>query len=239
MKRRIFGAMAIALTALSAAATRPQDAPLTMTFNANTVVVDGATPGGDVVIYGMSQIYQPIKPLIRHSEGVRKASNPGGEMRCTVGAVAPASVWAAVDQATGRFVVASPGKINYQTSNLGTNAYVRNGAGDVYKIDFPHTLVDVLLVRPGVGQWSMRAVKGGPNDEVTSASGSVSVVPAKMANLIGGAQSAPSTLRPGDVVIGLEPLLKDTNDHAQELLHPADPDTGCGRTAAPGPDPSE
>jgi hypothetical protein len=205
-----FGLLALltGILALSTpAASQKGVPPLSVTFEANAVVVGNATPGGDVITYGMSRTPQPVRPSIRHYEGTLKASVPGGQARFDIGdAVPSASVWIFVDQASGRFTVASPTPALLHELVVTTNSVQKNENGDRSEVELPFTFVDVLLVRPGVGQWSVRIAHGGANDTSPRSDGKVSADLKHMKHLAGKQVASPNRLEQGDVLIGLEPF---------------------------------
>lgn len=154
-------------------------ATVQMTFPAGTVEVSGATPGGNVVLFGTA----------RQSEGwLSKCENLGfqltdpeqdGTVALQTGgqnafAFEPnsvqRSVWVAVDLTTGEATVDSPEMGEVIESDAEFRAFLQAGQ---WHIEIEEQTVDVVVVRPGVGAWGGQIHDGATNDLSPDSDGKV------------------------------------------------------------------
>jgi hypothetical protein len=140
-----------------------------ISFEDRAIGVSGATPGGRVVFFGMAQ--EPYGYSVSYDHHVQTVeADAEGNSRVTLkGDVAPRAVWAVVDITSGGFAIAS----NYPSSpvSLSRDALKRNGQGEAHEVELPFGMVDILLVRPGIGAWTYFNADGGANDERGHAKG--------------------------------------------------------------------
>ena len=183
-------------------------------FEESSVEIAGATPSGDVVVFGLSREWTGYVHRVLRRE-VRLQTDATGAVRWELDEpVEPRSVWAAVDVATGSFALAAPDgfeieRVELQAAGLGANARFLEREG---------RYLDLLLVRPsetlGGGQggsaedesgfWGMALRDGGDLDRDGAADSRLSVDVTELTAL-GDSSAAPERLRPRDVVIGVDP----------------------------------
>jgi hypothetical protein len=195
----------IAAVASAASADR---IPLTVQFLNETIVIGGATRGGNVVVFGvareMSDGRPPVPRLVRRVE-VLTDDDRDGVVHLELGKPVPhVAMWTFVDLSTGASAaLPSPG---YEPARLDLTEQLlkQDNAGQLKKLDLPFAEIDMLLVRPGTGIWRLNTGKYSQVDE--------SKHPEKPMRLdvesmlpVGNSPSAPHNFKPGDVLAIIDP----------------------------------
>jgi hypothetical protein len=163
-----FTAVALALLlipALASAQAIPPSKPEIL-FEAEAVVASGLTPGNPVVWFGVERRVDPdfSTEVVRHAEVATAGAD--GIARFALGReIALRSVWVAVDQKKGEFVVAAPdGYRIARPPKPATRLGVGQGSQpDQFLDERPYILG--LVVRPGDGAWVFAGGDGGERDE--------------------------------------------------------------------------
>ncbi len=177
------------------------ETPFGLGFEAQGVTISGATPGGDVVLWSvyrerLARISTRVGKL-----GDRVTADASGAARLDLGRDVPGlSVWAAVDLASGRTVLASPGA--FQWAEIDAKAHRIDKALGRLAVD-RHALA-VLVVRPGAGSWQGNVFDGGVLDEDGAYDGSLR---ASLSAFLPDRKSghAPPQFQAGDVVVAVDP----------------------------------
>lgn len=187
-----------------AVAATPQS--LAMTVSDSEVKISGLTPGASVVVFSIS-----LEPRRYASRIVRRAEVVIDEDRDRLvtirlsGNRSIGAIWAAVEVNSGRHAVASPGgekpRGMYEAARL-----VARTRPETASLQFERSAVDVLLVRPGRGAWTLRSGDGWASDDDRTSNGTLTVkfdhfVPLT-AELRG---TTPSKVNQGDVIIAIDP----------------------------------
>jgi hypothetical protein len=202
MDRRHVFPLALALVLSSGMGSRAiAQTPLSLAFEPQAVTVAGATPGGDVVFWG---VYR--ERLARVSTrvgrlGDRVMADASGAARVDLGRDVPGlSVWAAVDLASGRTALGSPG--GFQWAEIDPKGRRIDKALGRLAVD-RHAL-SVLVVRPGAGSWQLNVFDGGVLDEDGAYDGSLR---ASLSAFLPDPKSghAPPQFQTGDVVVAVDP----------------------------------
>lgn len=170
----------------------------------DAVTVSSIEPGASVVVFGVAR--EPIGGIARIAtrhqllvdsdrDAVIRYTPPSG--------VSPASVWIAVDLASGAVGVAAPGG-----SARAMRAY---GAGEgvpaqavANRLEVGRQEVSVLLVRPAVGAWVGSVRDGGDADRDQRPDGRMDLDLSRLAPLSLRLGNAPAAMRPGDVFVVLD-----------------------------------
>jgi hypothetical protein len=175
--------------------------PLSLVFEPQAATVAGATPGGDVIFWSvyrerLARISTRVGQL-----GDRVTADASGAARLDLGRDVPGlSVWAAVDLASGRTALGSPG--GFQWAEIDPNGRRIDKALGRLAVD-RHSL-SVLIVRPGVGSWQLNVFDGGALDEDGAYDGSLR---ASLSAFLPDRKSghAPPQFQTGDVVVAVDP----------------------------------
>jgi hypothetical protein len=204
-QRNVLIAAVCCLSTVAALAAKPVDAPPVIAFEAKAVVVSNVTRGGSITLFSESRVPQQYGPLLFHREGVVADTSGSGEIRLAVDAVVPTSVWVVVDNVTGLYAVALPEGSKFQPIDVPPNALRRNGKGELFKIDMPLAMLDLLVVRPGQGSWRGRTGDAGIDDDDHTPDGHTSAVASRLKAFQGSA-GPPDKFRKDDVLVGIDPL---------------------------------
>ncbi len=195
-------ALALALWTSSVIGSRViAQTPLSLGFEAQAATVSGATPGGEVVVWGiyrerLARISTRVGQL-----GERVAADASGAARLDLGRGVPGlSVWAAVDLASGRTALGSPG--GFRWTEIDPKGRRIDKALGRLAVD-RHSL-SVLVVRPGAGSWQLNVFDGGALDEDGTYDGSLR---ASLSAFLPDRKSgdAPPRFQTGDVVVAVDP----------------------------------
>lgn len=194
---------AIALSFAAPAAERE----LSLTFENQTIVIDGVTPSGEIAVLSIARrqashhLAESMgrKFLLRDTEGA-------GRIRFDLGRdVEPTAVWAVVDIATGRQSIvtlgASPADARLP---LAAVKHSRGAQKAHLRITLP--AAEVLVVRPGSGAWFAVAGDGGKLDSDGTVDGETSLAAEQMEDAKAKEKKKLAKFRKGDVVIAIDPL---------------------------------
>jgi hypothetical protein len=188
-----------------ALAALPAHAQLAIGFEENAVVVKGVTPGGSVVWFGIARERPGRITRVVRRDSVLPDSDGDGLVRFDLErSVAVQSIWAAVDLTSGAFVVATPEGMPRREVALPGNSFRRSPVGAVNALQDSREFLEILVVRPGEGAWSLSVGDGGSSDADMQPDGNIEATLASMRPLQ-GSKGAFDQLLPGDVVIVVDP----------------------------------
>jgi hypothetical protein len=178
--------------------------PLSVSLTDSTVQVD-STPRSTVAVVGVAQ--EPANYLWRIASRRELLLDDDGDARLAYTpphGVAFRSIWIAVDVASGASAMAvPPGFIAEEMHELavGSGKAVETVAKT---LDISRGRVEILLVRPGAGAWSLSAREGGPDDRDGTPNNRLRVHLQRLLPLRLDYGAAPDALREGDVVVVLD-----------------------------------
>jgi len=168
-----------------------------LSFGDQTVIASGMTPKGQVVWFGVSR--DPDNGTLdwSHDEEITADQGGAGTVQLDIGKpVALQSIWFAVDLATGQFAVNAPAGYPLRQFDLPGNAI----PAALNHLAIPRSLLIAVLVRPGVGAWTLRAGDGAVGDSDRVADGKVDIDITQLLP-IGGSPGAPKTFSPKDTLL--------------------------------------
>jgi hypothetical protein len=180
-------------------------APPTLTFSPQTVQVQGMTPGGTVVWFGMGLDVVEYSAMRSERQETAVADAQGGATLAFPSAVPPQSVWVAVDLATGAFALGSPPAFTPGRFNLAAGAIFSGTGSASDQLADPADCVHVLLVRPGQGAWAATIGRGGVNDQSSPTDASLRFSIESLVPLTPGAAAAPARLGAKDLLFVARP----------------------------------
>jgi hypothetical protein len=199
MFRTVAGILVLGFAAL------PAGAQPTIGFEENAVVASGVTPGGSVVWFGIARERPGRITQVVRRDPVLPDSDGDGVARLDLGrSVAVQSIWAAVDLTSGSFAVATPEGTPRREVALPGNSFRRSPRGAVEALQDARQFLEILVVRPGEGAWSLSVGDGGASDADLQPDGGVQAALTSMRPL-GTAKTALDQLLPGDVVVVIDP----------------------------------
>ncbi len=140
-------------------------APFRVTLEEDAVVISGATPKSQAVLLGVTrEIGEDDYPTAkRHLEVLTDEDGDGAIRYPLEGGIPGRSVFAAVDLTSGDHDAAAPQALGARRVNWrGRGPRRRNDGRDA--VEDQRKLLELLVVRPQVGAWTLRVRDGGESD---------------------------------------------------------------------------
>jgi hypothetical protein len=176
---------------------------LAMTVASSTVTISGVTPHGKVVFFGVARFVDRTTVIVRRLDRIVSDDDGDGVVAIDIGQSVPwKSVFAAVDFASGRYVLATPDASMFPLLPLplGAAGLFKESEGTVKHIVVKHHICEILIVRPNVGAWG-HIIAAGNKYDVTPEAGHATANVAASPALGPGIPPAPDHLEEGDVVV--------------------------------------
>lgn len=205
---RVFAASIILmLLAATAAGAAEERNVLTFRFDADAVVVRGATPKSDVVLVGIARELVNTSPrtvgTIRRSEILSDADGDG-EVRLPIPSGVPSQgLWAAIDLTSGAHLTAPTDGYPAPLLELPPQILRNDNAGQLRKVEWRLPQMDLFVVRPGIGAWMLYASRASMLDENRGTPHPLRLDVGGMTPL-GSSPAAPHHLKQRDVVVIFE-----------------------------------
>ncbi|HEV7669330.1 MAG TPA: hypothetical protein VGS22_12465 [Thermoanaerobaculia bacterium] len=176
-------------------------APPRWTFFSRSASLSGLTPGAKITWFSISREFYDYGLSIRLRNGTATDLDNDGQEKIEIdGDLSPASIWAAVDIATGAFALATP-----SGRPIDLVAIHGNPRSSLHKIDFEdRDYLYAFLVRPNVGAWWARIGDGGPDDEDGESNRRIELPLAVMAPFE-GSPAPPDRIDRDDFVFAIDP----------------------------------
>jgi hypothetical protein len=182
--------------------------PPALVFSNQTVQVQGMTPGGMVVWFGVLKVVQEYAPVLSQQVEVATADALGQSTLSITPFVPQVSIWVAVDLKTGAFTFGGPpGSPPQQIALAPLGLSIGGGAAPDQLVDAAD-FIEVLLVRPGIGAWTKTVGSGGVGDESNPSDAALKVSIGNLDPLaMGGAAApvAPLKVNAGDLLFVVHP----------------------------------
>lgn len=200
-------ALATALAAFLLAGLAAAGPPV-VAFEEQAVVVDGLSPGGELVIFGFGRGVEGFVPFqIGFAE--RLTADAAGQVRFELPRELPTnSVWVAVDLAAGEARLAAP-----EDEEVREIEFPGRGLpASLRRLEDARASLEVLWVRPAgesadsataTGAWSGRVRDGSGLDGDEREDRRLSVR-LDLLQPVGASPSTPEGLAPGDVLVGID-----------------------------------
>lgn len=171
---------------------------LSLRVGEKELLVSGARPGASVLVIGVTREPRGFTSLMRTHALPAATADARGEATIAYGSAVPAkSLWIAVDALTGMTAAAAPAEQPLRQFEIAaTDAAER--------LAFQRTALELLVVRPGAGAWSVSANEGGRGDGDRSVDGRLTMVASELEAVL-GKERLSGGLRAGDVVVALDP----------------------------------
>jgi hypothetical protein len=202
MKTSAAGFILAILMALPAQAAHG-GAPV-ITFGATTVQVSGVTPGGTVVIYGVTFGRRDFtNGLNRVQAALTDDSHKGVVTYDLKDPIPPLGVWVAVDATNGQFAVAAPERNPLPVARALPQPFRKNGAGLVDTFSHGYFSLEMLYIHPGGGVWVAHAVDGSRADR-DARPGVTGVSLGDAVSLMPQGGTKPEAFAPGGVLIAFD-----------------------------------
>jgi hypothetical protein len=173
-----------------------------ITFDGTRVVIS-LTPGHTVFLFGAAQHRGGTLQLKRWQRPVTDHDNDGRAYVELAEAVAPNSVWIAVDSETGATGTAAPEYSEFRQITFPSAVLRKDASGVLDRYMTGREMVDLLVVRPRVGAWTGFAADGHESDADGEQNGGVTMTFSTLRRMHGNAPPPPH-LTPHDVVVAVD-----------------------------------
>ncbi|HEX4965587.1 MAG TPA: hypothetical protein VF173_32555 [Thermoanaerobaculia bacterium] len=176
-----------------------------ITFEESAVVASGLSPGKTMVFFGVERRVDAeySNDLYQRYQAATVAAD--GTARFTLEQpVALRSIWTAVDLETGNFALASPK--GYRLARLAaapSRLVAGSSSGPDEIVDNRGSLMG-LVVRPGVGAWTLAGADGGPGDADGASDGRLTLALDKLEPLP-GSPASPAKVGASDLWFVVDP----------------------------------
>ncbi len=177
----------------------------TITAVPKGLLAQGITPGGRAIWWSVAHERPDSFVTIVYRLEEQTDTDLDGKVGFAFdGPLPEASLWVAVDVATGRYATYAPEDFGVTEDALPPEAAIE-GSGrtpsDAFR-EVARPLVNVLLVRAGQGAWTLRAGDGGATDQ-DGVDGELSFTIDSMTP-VGTSPAAPSRYVPGDRLLSID-----------------------------------
>jgi hypothetical protein len=190
------------LAVVCAAAT---SAAPTIVFDDESVSVSEITASGRVAFFSMAFERAGFRDRLTRRDDLLTDEDGDGTVRVDLERpVPPASLWVAVDLATGELALALP-----EGSPFREVAFPARGLGaELRWLEDRRNLLDLFLVRAGngadAGAWGISLADGGSGDDDRSQNRSIRAATLDF-RPVGDSPQPPERLAPGDLLVGFDP----------------------------------
>ncbi len=183
----------------------PPSSSLSITFTKTTIAAAGVTPGGRVVLFGISrEVTRRAPRIVKRQETLTDSDNDGTVTLTLPGGVPHRAIWILVDLASGRYAVLPTATYDNPPTPLTPDRIRNDNNGQLRKLEIPFTEAQIVFVRPGVGAWSMEGAKDSAVDENKGAPYGIRLDIGHM-QPIADAPPAPNSFHNGDVLAFIDP----------------------------------
>lgn len=176
--------------------------PPVVSFESAAVVGRGLTPKGQAVWFSVArEISRRATTVVPRIE-IQSDDDGDGVVRLAVEQEVPLrSIWFAVDLATGETAVATPEGFPKLERELPGRAI----PAALNRLDLERRFAYLLLVRPGIGAWTLRVGDGGESDEDGEPDGTLRAALADLAAVGDGSLPPPERFSPKDILLIIDP----------------------------------
>jgi hypothetical protein len=182
-------------------ATPASAASPSVSFEHGAVVADGVTHQGRAVWFSIArEISRQATTIVPRIE-LQADADGDGKVRLELGQDVPLrSIWFAVDLETGEAGVAAPEGFPLLEAEMPGRAI----PAALNRLDLERRFVYLVVVRPGVGAWMLRAGDGGASDEDGEPDGTLRAMLSALTS-VGDGPSPPARFTPGDLLLVIDP----------------------------------
>lgn len=192
---------------LCAVASAPAAGALSLRVESDAVVASEVTRGGNAVFFGVTYDARGLAPeRARAAAIVHDDDNDGVVRFAPPDGVPPKGIWGVVDFATGAVQLGSrPGyRVLAPAEPALRSLQKADGSARLDRFERNIGALELLVVRPGQGAWTISAAEGGENDDDHVGDGNL-VVPVESLQSLLPAGAALMKLQAGDVVLLIDP----------------------------------
>jgi hypothetical protein len=181
-------------------------APLRVTLESDAVVISGVTVKGQVVLFGVTREIgeDDFHTVNRHLQTLTDEDGDGSIRYPVTGGIPLRSLWAVADLTSGDFDAVAPRAFGQrQVSWRGRGLERRRDGKDA--VEDRRALLEVLVVRPQVGAWTLRVRDGDKTDADGIIDGRLAGSLDQLKPLT-GSPSPPSVFQHDDLVFAIDPI---------------------------------
>jgi hypothetical protein len=179
-------------------------AALTTEFGNRSLIVHGVTPGGSVAVFGLAREplqTHPATPATVVRAEILKDTDGDGTVQLTLSVPVPRmGMWAVTDLSSGASAAFPTTGYEPRLIALDPDLLKNDNAGQLRKLDWPLSEIDVFVARPGEGAWRFYASKESLLDENRSTGNRSLRIDILNMVPIGDSPDAPHNFHKGDVV---------------------------------------
>ncbi len=152
--------------AASVAAAPPANQDPQLSIAGNKVVVKNLPAGATVMLFGVSVEHIPFSSSTRRYDAVLTDTDHDGTIEWTprTKPIPQFSVWFAIDVVTGNMGSVAPTGFTPVRFDFPPNGLKRATDGKIVRMDLFTQNLEVIVVRPGEGAWTLSASDGGTGD---------------------------------------------------------------------------
>lgn len=208
MKRGSIAIVLLVLFGLPAGhAQKSAPPPLTVQFSENAITAANVSPGATVVLFGIARVGvgRPVAIQVKRWVEMVSDDDRDGAVRVEFPAGVPAQgIWAVVDMSSGAYaVVPTPG---YDPPRIAFSSDLlkNDNAGQIRKVAWPLSEMELLVVRPGDGVWRLYAAKFGSFDDDRQNPAALRIDVDKLLP-VGNSPARIGHIRNGDLIVIIDP----------------------------------
>ncbi|MFA6957341.1 MAG: hypothetical protein WC538_15830 [Thermoanaerobaculia bacterium] len=191
--------------AVPAEAAKASPSALKMSFSSGRVVVEGATPSGEIAWVQVARKTKDFATSVQHATDLSPCDATGRCEMLVAGGVPFSSVWVAIDTGSGAYIAGAPsgGAIQMTSSPFANGLQPGSTQARPDRFETTRRQLQISVVRPKQGVWKMIAARGGMTDEDRARPGWSSHPLARMTPVTASAGSL-DVLKPHDVVVAID-----------------------------------
>jgi len=173
----------------------------------SAVTVSSISPGASVAWLALGHEAEAFMTQYRSRDGVIEDADADGVITIEYPATIPLRfVIAVVDLESGAWKVATRDDFtSFPIEPAGRFGRARGMRPSLDMVEIERNELEVLLVRPRVGAWRLRAFEGSPADADRANDAVLTIRFADLTPLATPGNAVPGTLKPGDVLIAIDP----------------------------------
>jgi hypothetical protein len=195
--------------ALAATLRAAPPSKMAISLSGQTVVVSGAAPGSEVLVFGAFQETIGYTPALGTYQKFVSDDDRDGVVTADFGRPLPhRSVWIALDTRNGDYAFAAPYGYRFQMNDLPAKAIVKSKTGDD-ALSLAFGSAEILVLRPGGGAWRSVVERGGGNDERDVDDKKLLISISRLKSLRSKG-NGPAALLPSDRIIAINPFTLET-----------------------------
>jgi hypothetical protein len=179
--------------------------PLRLDFDGDAVVVSDLEPGAEIVYFSVSRSVVTFVPRTEARTDLHVDDDKDGEIRIPLERIVPPKfLAAAVELASGRFGLLTPEGSSVREIAFPADSFGQEPGRRYDQLEDHSDLGVMLLVRPGVGAWSITTGDGAPSDESPPSDGLVRTSASAM-QPVGESGPPPDEYQKDDILIRVAP----------------------------------